>query len=284
VIAAATVLYSFVVPTAGYYSISINQMAGTTNFANCTVVAACQGPCWEHHMLTGYNINIAKVQSYAIMASSALWRNTASFENAQGDIGAVQVGNGVGWETVASAGGYSGIAQSYPNNWKSRFGPKGQYVFLKPEDQEDMAMNSDVDLAPGGFSTMAFPLDDRAPFVVMAASIANTAGRETSLKFATHIQYQTNDTWSDVRQPTASRKDWEDALTAVASVEQFHDNPVHIAEILATIGRYGAVAADIGSQLLSLFGYKEAAGYAKGVAPILKNFEQFEQIGKRPRM
>ncbi len=279
----AQAAYPFTITQNGYYSIVINQLSGATNFTNTTVAHTGTSPCWEHRMLTGYNLNIAKVQSYAIIAGSVLWRNTASFENAQGDAGSVQVGNGVGWESVASAGSYSGIASTFPNNWKSRYGPKGIYGFLKPEDAEDLAMYSDVDLTSTGFSSMAFPLDDRAPFIVYAMSSTVAAGRETSVRLATHIQYQTNDTWADVRQPSVSKRDWEDALTAVTSVEQFHDNPVHIAEILATIGRYGAVAADIGAKLLDIFGYKEAAGITKQVAPVLNEFQRFGTL-KRQKM
>lgn len=271
----------------GYYSIVINHTAGTTNFLSATVVSDAQCPAWEHHMLTGYNINIAKVQSYAITAGGLLWRNTASFENAQGDIGAVQVGNGVGWETVAAAGGYSGIASQFPKNWSSRFFAKGTYAYLKPEDAEDLAMVSDVDLAPGGFATMSFPLDERAPFLCFAASCATAAGRETSIRSAVHIQYQTNDTWADVRQSDNTRKDWEDAFTAVSTMEQIYDNSVHIGMILATIGQYGSIALDLGSKVLSLFGYDKASGIAKGLSPIVQELDRFNKFpngnGKRTK-
>jgi len=277
----AQAAYSFNIPANGYYSIVINQLSGAVNFASCTVGMSSGAPCWEHHMLTGYNINIAKVQSYAITAGCVLWRNTASFENAQGDMGSVQIGNGVGWETVAGSGSYSGIASAFPNNWKSRFCPKGMYGFLKPEDAEDLAMVSDVDLSPGGFSSMAFPLDDRAPFLCFAASVVPTAGRETTLRFATHIQYQTNDTWADVRQPDSTRQDWENALTVVTSVEQFHDNPVHITDILASIGRYGPIAANIASQLLGIFGFGQASDVTKKIGGVLPEFEKFGSSGKR---
>jgi hypothetical protein len=273
--------YNFTITQSGYYSITINHVAGPTNFTSAAVQVGMSAPCWEHHMLTGYNLNLAKVQSYAITAGALLWRNTASFENAQGDMGCVQVGNGVGWETVAAAGSYSGIASQYPQNWNSRFFAKGEYAYLKPEDAEDLQMVSDVDLSPGGFATMSFPLDERAPFLVFAASCSVTAGRETSLRSAVHIQYQTNDTWADVRQSDNTRKDWEDAFTTVSSMEQIYDNPTHIGEILATIGRYGAIAADLGSKVLSIFGYEKAANISKQLSPVLEGMERFGGSAKR---
>jgi hypothetical protein len=48
-----------------------------------------------------------------------------------------------------------------------------------------------------------------------------------------HIQYQTNDTWADVRQSDNTRKDWEDAFTAVTYMEQIYDDPTQILDQIA---------------------------------------------------
>lgn len=259
----------------GYYNVLITHTAGS-DVLNYVTVASSNGAgpagVWCHRPLSGFTSNIQKIQAYAITAASLLWRNTASYQNAQGDFGATQVGKGVGWETVAAQGGYSGIAAAYANQWVSRFAAKGEYAFMKPEDAEDFAMNADVEQGSTTWSTCTFPLEERSAFLVFAASVSDTAGRDTTVRLASHVQYETNDTWSDIRPPTSIRADWENAMAALCSMEQFYENPTHIKEILASIGKYGRVAVDIASYLLSTFGGEKYAGYgeqAKRLGPVM---------------
>lgn len=274
-------------PTIGYYSFvythvsSVAAAVATQAIAVTIYGAVSPWNVFQHFPQNGYLTNINKVQAYAITAGALLWRNTASYQNAQGNFGATQVGKGDGWETVAAQGSYSAIAAAYANQWVSRFAAKGEYGFLKPEDGEDLAMNSDSEIGTATWSTGAFPLEERAPFLVFAASVSDTAGRDTTIRIATHNQYATNDTWSDIRPPENNPKDWEAAMEALASMEQFYDNPTHIRDILATIGKYGRVAANIAGFLLDAFGSDKAKEYAERVRKIAPAFDELTALKKK---
>ena len=271
----------------GYYNVVLTHTAGT-GIINYVEVSSGNGPgpagVWVHRPAAGFITNLAKVNSYAITAASLLWRNTASYQNAQGSFGATQCGKGVGWESVAAQGGYSGIAAAYSNQWVSRFAAKGEYAFMKPEDAEDFAMHGDVEQGAGTWSTCCFPLEDRSSFLVFAASVSDTLGRDTTVRLASHLQYETNDSWSDIRPPTSIRQDWENAMAALCSMEQFYENPTHIREILASIGKYGRVAVDLVSYLVSTFGGEKYGQYGADVKRLGPAFETLQGLKKKKKM
>lgn len=280
----------------GYYNFQISHLEGSDILQSVSITSSnalyssppppggVGQPVWCHRPVNGFLTNLNKVQSYAITASALLWRNTASYQNAQGNFGATQCGKGVGWETVAAAGGYSAIAQEYSNQWNSRFAAKGEYAFIKPEDAEDFQMNDDVEQGQTSWSTCTFPLNERSGFLVFAASVAETAGRDTTVRLATHIQYETTDSWSDIRPPTSIRKDWEDAMSALTTMEQFYENPTHIREILASIGKYGRVAVDIASYLLSAYGGETYGKYGDTVKRLTPALETLASLKKKKKM
>lgn len=271
----------------GYYNCVITHTAGT-GIINYVTVASSNGGgpagCWCHRPAAGFITNLAKVNAYAITAASLLWRNTASYQNAQGSFGATQCGKGVGWESVAAQGGYSGIAAAYSNQWVSRFAAKGEYAFMKPEDAEDFAMLPDVEQGASTWSTCCFPLEERSSFLVFAASVSDTLGRDTTVRLASHLQYETNDSWSDIRPPTSIRQDWENAMAALCSMEQFYENPTHIKEILASIGKYGRVAVDIASYLLTTFGGEKYGQYGDAVKRLGPALETLQGLKKKKKM
>lgn len=277
--------FSYPVVPKGYYNIVVTCTDGSDVLEYLTVVATGNSTkgVWCHRPVNGFITNLAKVQAAAITASSLLWRNTASYQNAQGNFGVTQVGKGVGWETVAAQGGYSGIAAAYANQWVSRFAAKGEYAFIKPEDAEDFAMNADVEQGDTTWSTCSFPLEERSAFLVFAASVSDTLGRDTTVRLATHIQYETNDTWSDIRAPTSIRQDWENAMAALCSMEQFYENPTHIKEILASIGKYGRVAVEIASNLLSAFGGEKYSPYGEQLKRLGPSFDALQSLKKKKK-
>jgi hypothetical protein len=245
--------YTFNPAIAGYYSIVIDHTAGLTDLATATVtqVGSIGCPVFEHHTLAGFIDNAARVQRYAITASALLWRNTASFENAQGDMGGVQVGSGLSWQDVANYGSYSAIAAAFPNGFESRFGAKGQYGYLKPEDEEDIEFKCSADISGDVITNMYFPLIADAPFLVYLASVAPTAGRETSLRICSHVQYQTNDSWADVQNSDNLVDSWNEASKILNVLPQFYDNAAHKPSLLSRIANAGKGAMKAVEKIIS---------------------------------
>ncbi len=288
--------YDFAVTASGYYSVEIIHTAGNTNLASCTVsvstIAAC--PVFEHHMMAGFLENAARVQRYAVIASCLLWRNTSSFENAQGDMGGVQIGSGVSWEDVAiraTTAGYSGVAGAFPNGFVSRFGAKGQYAYILPEDIEDIAFMTSSDSQNDDWANIYFPLVEDRPFLVFVASVAPTAGRETSLRICSHVQFETNDSWADVRPSDNLVDTWAEASKILNGMQQFYDNPAHIVNLLTRIGQAGKAGLNfadkalnapiVGTALSKIPGLAAGLGLVKKVTiPTLKRgFQVVEDYG-----
>jgi hypothetical protein len=140
------------------------------------------------------------------------------------------------------------MGAAFPNGWVTRFGANGQYGYLKPEDEEDLQFVSSADVNGDDWTTIYFPLIETCPFIVFVASVAVAAGRETSVRICSHVEYQTNDSWADV-QPSSNLVDsWIDATKILNNVEQFWDNPSHVENLLTRIGVMGQKGLDVAAK------------------------------------
>ncbi len=126
---------------------------------------------------------------------------------------------------------------------KSRVLAKGLYTFLKPAQERDFAMQTPFVLGPVSMNEASFDLRNSAGFLVMAASCVLPAGCDTLVHLSTFVEYRTRNLWTPIEKTPFTTDDWIAALEIFKSLEQFYDNPVHIREIIATIGRYARVGA-----------------------------------------
>lgn len=256
----------------------VTAVAGTANGAELSYTAALAGyytvefvwptehictiktrddvglPSFRHIAVPDIVRNLNRIQAYSMTASSILWRNTASYDNAQGDIGAVLIGPGNDWWQIARSGqGYNGLSENFSNGWKSFFAAKGVYAWLKPSDEEDLEFQTNIRTSvPGDLSTWtyaAFSLQSRIPYMAAAISVTNDAGRDTLLRAAAHIQYQSNDSWADVREPAANVDDWLQAVKMLTYVPDITENPLHIKDVLGAIGKVGLVMNSVQQRL-----------------------------------
>lgn len=242
--------------SSGYFGLSI-LFPGANHAVSIYTGDAVGQPVFRHIAVPDVENNLQRVQAMVMSASSLLWRNTASYDNAQGDVGAVIIGPSIEWWTLATNGAmsYNGLASLFPNGWKSFFAAKGLYTWLKPSDEEDIEFKSENKSYPAGvWSYARFNLRSTSKFAACAMSVSNDAGRDTVLRCAAHIQYETNDCWADTREPEANVDDWLTAVKMLSRVPNITENPVHVKDILNSIGKVGLFVNNIQTRLAPIAG------------------------------
>lgn len=244
---AGTSSYAIAVPSSGYYRLHVCSL-NENNF-QVTVTGTCA--CWEHHYLPGFWDNAKKITSIRMLALSFLLKNQASPLNKQGNCVAVQIGKGENWTKFAQPGATN---NTFYDTLLSRGGGKdmllmnGMYGFLKPSDNSNLEMKTPIVL-DNLITQTQFDLCNNADYIAFAANCTTADGRDCYFNMDAHVEYTTGDTWTDISPPTALPESWEAGIEALASMEQFYENPVHISSIFKSIGKF----AKIGSRVLSLF-------------------------------
>jgi hypothetical protein len=231
----------------GYFAIQI-LFPGSAHQVTINTQDAVGQPVWRHIAVPDVDSNLHRVQSLCLSASSILWRNTASYDNAQGDVGGVIIGPSMEWWTLIGQGSasYNGLASLFPNGWKSFFAAKGLYAYLKPSDEEDIEFKSNFKSFPQGQWAFArFNLRNSSNYAALAMSVSLDAGRDTLLRAAAHIQYESNDCWADTRVPEANVDDWLSAVKMTANVPNITENPVHVKDIIQAIGKVGLIVNNV---------------------------------------
>lgn len=255
----------------GYYHLEFgfkNAHVVTINTVDTTGV-----PSWSHYSVPDMAANCNRVQAYSMTASSLLWRNTASYDNAQGSVGAVVIGPGYEWWQLAYAGGgYNVLSNNFNSGWKSFFAGKGIYAWLKPSDEEDVEFKFNTRCGtPGDLSTWSyarFNLLSTSNYIAFAMSVSSTLGRDTLVRAAAHIQYESNDAWADLRTPEANVDDWLSAVKQLTYVPNITENPVHMKEILNAVGKVGLAFNNIQTRLAPIV--SAGAAFVPGGAVLAK--------------
>lgn len=255
---AATLSYLLVALPAvsGYYGIAI-----TTALASSltTVGHTTSSSQWCHLPVKNIDLNQNDITGMRVLGAGMRWTNEAAPLNKQGNIVACASGPGESWQTFAT-NGYNFIA-AYPD-MKSRLLANGMYTFLKPQQEADFAMQQPFILGTSGVVESSYKLRQTSGFVVAAASCVLPAGCDTILHISSFVEYRTRNLWTPIEKTPFTTEDWIAALELFKSLEQFYDNPVHIRDILGTIGRY----ARVGSKYLAMIPhpYAKAASMALG--------------------
>lgn len=242
----------------GYYAVEVVvSNPGAPNLATTFSVSSnSTAPTFRHLSVPDLSNNLNRIQSISMTASSLLWRNVASYDNAQGDVGAVNIGAGYEfWHIIEDGNGYNTLSQNFTNGWKSFFAAKGIYGFLRPSDEEDLEMKIPVSgAAPGSLGTWGrarFNLRDTSPYKAFAMSVSLANGRETMLRAAAHMQYETNDPWADVRPAVANVDDWLTACKKLAYIDDISENPSHVTNVLTRVGILGQKGLNVASAIFS---------------------------------
>lgn len=271
------------ITASGYWAFEISNQDSIAHTTSSFEIESSTslGLVWAHLGLNQLMpTNAANVQSMRMLAVSLWLQNNASPLNQQGTLVSAQLLAGQDWfgTFVSQVNTYNAIAAVESDS--ERRLQKGYYGFLKPSKREDFDyMQPFEGLVLGtasGSSTLSMPksatfdLNTPNDYLGMCASCSVQGGGDANITIATATEFRTQNDWYGQAPPTASTKDWEEALAAVATMRQHWDNDIHVAGILKTIGQLGAYAGPA----LSLFGPEGAVagavvtGLAKGAGAL----------------
>lgn len=255
--------YVFNIPlaTSGYFGVIIRGMNATQNVG---VIQAGVCDCYGHLPAPYLVPNANSIESCRILGHSILVKNITSNQNKQGAIVGIQPGKSRYWYSFASSDGASdsfSIVRDYAGASSSRVLETGLYGFVKPTEEGDLRFREPFTITNvQGVATSTVWTFAESPilntaYIVVAAQCNNTTPQNLLVRTDCSGEYETGNQFFNVDKPRAEPSDWRDGMEALASMQQFYENPTHWKRILQTIGS----VASVGGRILSLFGPKGAA-------------------------
>lgn len=256
----------------GLYRVELMNDSAVTGTFTVSYSNAGGHTVWQQLVLPGYENNVNNVSNIRIIGAAVKWRNTTSDQYVNGRVAAVQFGKGQSVQEVIS-GGPSGMFQfiSGVREGVTRDFKRGFYGFLKPAEDNDLAYNRPLTANTSLVWSGGEPAAKRSGFLAFVAQVVSGNGApatNTQMRRSVAVEYQTNNLWAEVRNPSSDRRVWEQACATIAMIPQFHENPSHFAEIVHAIMNGGAIAADQIAPVLRKFDNDTA----KSIAAALENY------------
>jgi hypothetical protein len=260
VITIAIASYNFGISTTAIYALRIEAPNLTTNVS---IISSGTCGCWGHLSTPYFVTNGNVIESARSLGHSLLWKNVAAPLNQQGYVTAVQPGKGRFYASFLSFNGtddifpvvrdYAGAANTMPL-------ATGIYGYIKPTEEEDVKFRVPFTIQnlPGvtsTFWTFAKTPILKTEYVIFIAQCSNALGRDTLIRTDINGEFETSNQFFNVDKPRAEPSEWRDGMEALASLQQFFENPIHWDKIRHTLG----LVASIGGRIASLFGGRAKA-------------------------
>lgn len=256
-----TLTYAFTITVSRYYTVMI---AAPLQDQQVTVTASGTCDCWGHFPAPYLLTNANSVESIRTLGHSILLKNVTAVQQKQGEITGCQPGKSRVWTSFASLDGtvdtYA-IVRDYAGAANSKLLETGLYGYVKPTDEEDVKLKEPFTISNvtgvAGSTVWTFAESNilGIPYVVVAAQCNTSTPQQLLVRTDQNGEYETGNQWFNVDKPRAEPQEWRDGMEALASMQQFYENPTHWKRILSTIGS----VASVGGRILSLFGPKGAA-------------------------
>lgn len=259
-IATGQAAYDFNPQVSAYHAIEVVNPAVLTNIS---VLSRGTCGCWGHNYAPYAVTNASSIESCRILGQSILVRNIAAPLDAAGNITGLQPGKNRYWFSFATNSKQTDpypVIENYAGVSASKALATGIYGFKKPTEEADLAFQTPftVENVDGSITTQWTHAQTPilgVEYLVVAMQCSALLGRQVIVRTVTSGEYETSNQFQIVKKPAAQPEDWRMGIEALASMQQWHCNPIHWKSILSTIGS----VASVGGRILSLFGPKGAA-------------------------
>lgn len=245
----------------GYVGLSVKRETALNGGTTTTTLVKINynNDVFSHLPLPDLVNNLGAVDSVRIIAASAMYTNTASPLNRQGEITGYQSSQGTHWADYV--GNYEVLKSKKGSVTKDI--QNGMFGFLKITQPSDLSFKSDYEHTGGQLTHSEYSLDTESAFLVMYEQTTGGVTESGIHTFAFGVEYQTGDTWRDLGYPTLPVEVYGKAIEGLRFVEQFHENPSHLSNIwnsvksaaktvLDGIVTYAPTAVKVASTLLPL--------------------------------
>lgn len=262
---------SYYPPTSGYYAFeAVTNITYTaindTNYLTVTVSQTLFGSGFGFSPMPHVEEMALNVDGIRATAVSVMLSPHPSVLNLGGEVSGVQLPPSESWYSVCLS--HDPIAQI--SNLQGSFtgGLKhGIYGFLKPTSTSDYAMTEPFIITDQEVSAYYNPIQPPGGWLVIAASVAASdtgvyAGGLAYLTLASGVEYRTLNVWLNTAAPSDDPVVFERAVAALRGVQQWHENPFHIKDIMKSVLSAGKTALKVAPTIASLI-----SSFFPGVAP-----------------
>lgn len=220
------------VSLSGYYGLQVKS--STTGV--CPDIATAMnisgnGPVHCHRALPGFEGLMPDIESIRIKSLTMLWTNTAAALVQNGRVSGLQTPASKYWFDYV----YKGIGSINSLDGSVTLqAATGLYGFVKPVQVTDMDLITDWKCASNTADVVytGFPIISRSPMLVfIAASSADPTQLMSQFTTVTSIEFQTNNVFFELEIPSIDPSLFSRSLNSIKGIRQFHENPLHIAEI-----------------------------------------------------
>lgn len=228
----------------GYYSLNV------LTFYDCAVTLSnvwCglgTGSHFCHLTAPEFMQNTPSVDSVRVNGASILYTNRAAEMYKEGSIAMCQVPVGDNWTEYVAADGSGFSRMSKSNIGTEMTAKKGAYVWLKPGQPTDHEFLQYHTVQDGMLIDCRRPLKPRAAFIGMYAQIDVGLYQNARMTMSIMLEYQTLDTWRDLKYAPAAAAVFEEALSQLKKAPQFCENPIHLKSIWNAIKSGAGFAAN----------------------------------------
>lgn len=134
----------------------------------------------------------------------------------------------------------------------------GLYAFHKPTDMNNFDMQMPFIFHRSEVAGTNNPMIPPGGWLVFAATVPMTDSAYPSgschLTTTYAVEFQTTNTWFNVLPPSLTPADYDLALEILRTTAQWHENPLHMKEILRTIASKGAALLRVAPSVLKVIG------------------------------
>lgn len=222
--------------------------------------------CWGHLPAPYVLTNANSLESIRSLGHSILVKNFTSPLNQDGDVTGVQPGKSRYWGSfvgTSSASDIFSVVRDYSGAANTKPLRTGFYGYIKPTEEDDLRLRESfvITARNTGISSdtvwtwASSPILGTA-YLVVAMTTTTPSSQSIVVRTDVSAEFETGNQFFNIDKPRAEPQDWRDGMEALASMQQFYENPIHWKKILQTIGS----VASIGGRILSLFPQTRGAG------------------------
>lgn len=265
--------YPFQILRSGYFAVQIQNIT-----VDCELRVNHSGKCgcWGRYPAPYILNNAGNLEEVRTLGHSILVKNVTANINKQGAVCGVQPGKSRVWYSFADITGTAtadcfAAVRDYAGAENTKPLETGIYGFVKPTEEEDLKFRepfvitnqSGSEVTNWTFATT--PIVGTAYVVVAIQAKGGNevdTGQNLLIRTDQSGEFGTSNQFYNVAKPNADPGDWRDGMEALASMDQFYENPIHINKILATVGKI----ARVGGRILSLFPQAAAVSLPLSIA------------------
>jgi len=206
------------------HSVSVSAVTAT---AALTGTGGC---VFQHHALPDFQKNALSAGGVRNSAVSLMFSNTVAPVYREGELAGCQLPQNTFW-VAAALDGFSEMASA--EGATQIAADNGMYGWLRPTQTKDFDIRSTWSVDETGQLTDCwYPILPDSEGIYITSMISQPDAREGYLTVAWGIEYQTTDVWRATEVPSVRAQAWTDAVEVVSSMSQWHENPLHLTDIV----------------------------------------------------